>query len=185
MNAAVVPGVLLLQKQGRTMNLRISLQRVLPVILIPILLGVLPNITSAQTPGCVSPPPDLVGWWRAEADLMDSAGVNHGVSGGAVSFVPGEVGQAFAFDGTSNSYVAVPSSPSLEIGDALTIEFWVKRLRLTYPSYPYADYVVEKGGDWTGGQVNYSAALHNSSYNYCLHFVCANGWRGAGSIADT
>src|SRR5436190_7841210 len=86
----------------------------------------------AQAATCISPPPDLVAWWQAEANFSDSAGINEGINGGAVSFATGEVSQSFAFDGTPNSYIAVPSSPSLEISDVVTIEFWVKRLRLTY-----------------------------------------------------
>jgi len=82
---------------------------------------------------CVSPPSDLVGWWRAEGDFVDSVSGSQGVNQGAVTFTGAEVGQAFAFDGTSTSFVEVPDSPMLQIPDVVTLEFWVKRLRLTYP----------------------------------------------------
>src|SRR5205823_2601553 len=95
-----------------------------------------------------------------------------------VGFVAGEVGSAFSFNG-SNSFVQVPDSPSLRLTNELTIEFWVKRQRLDY-----YDYIIEKGGDWTRGVQNYAVALHIASYNYCLHFLFAGGWRGAGRIDD-
>ena len=134
-------------------------------------------------PGCVPAPTGLVGWWRAEGNANDTAGGHHGALFNGVTFAAGTVGQAFSFDGT-NAYVEVPDAPALRLTNELTIEFWVKRQRLTFPSYPYADYIVEKGGDTTGGVQNYGVALHNPAYNHCLHFTFAGGWRGAGSVAD-
>jgi hypothetical protein len=138
----------------------------------------------AQSPPCAPPPPGMVAWWRAEGDANDAANGNSGALFNGATFAPGELGQAFAFNGGSN-YVEVPDSPVLRLTNELTIEFWVKRLQLDPPSLPYADYVVEKGGDWTGGVQNYAVALHNPQYNYCLHFAFAGGWRGGGSVADT
>ena len=138
----------------------------------------------AQSLPCASPSPGMVAWWRAEGDANDAVNGNSGALFNGATFAPGEVGQAFAFNGT-NSYIEVPDSPVLRLTNELTIEFWVKRLQLDPPSFPYADYIVEKGGDWTGGVQNYAVALHNPQYNYCLHFVFAGGWRGGGSVADT
>ena len=76
----------------------------------------------------IVPPLGLVSWWRGEGDANDSAGTNNGVLQGGVAFVPGEVGQAFSFDGSSNSYVEVPDSPTLRLTNELTIECWAKRL---------------------------------------------------------
>ncbi len=139
----------------------------------------------AQPAGCVNPPPGIVGWWQGETNASDIIGGNAGGLQLGVSFAPGEVGGCFDFIGNSLSYIEVPDAPSLRLTNEVTIEFWVKRQRLTFPSFPYADYVVEKGGDFTGHQTDYAAALHNSTYNYCLHFVFAGGWRGGGSIAET
>jgi hypothetical protein len=139
----------------------------------------------AQSTNCVAPPDGLVAWWKAETNALDSAGANNGTVLPGVGYTSGEVGQAFYFNGDTNSFIEVPDSPALELTNEVTIEFWVKRLRLSFPSYPYADYIVEKGGDFTGGVQNYAVALHNPSYNYCLHFCFAGGWRGAGSVADT
>src|SRR5262249_25534481 len=127
---------------------------------------------------CVAPPAGIVAWWQAEGSFMDSAGTNYGASAGDVAFLcRGGGGQGFKFERTSTSYIEVPDSASLHLTNELTIEFWVKRLDLPDPPNSWADYIVEKGGDLTGGQVNYSVALHNASANYCLHFVFAGGWR--------
>lgn len=68
----------------------------------------------------------LVGWWRAEGNATDSIGTNNGILRGTATFGPGEVGQAFSFDGTSG-YVLVPNSPSLDtFSNSLTVELWVK-----------------------------------------------------------
>jgi hypothetical protein len=132
---------------------------------------------------CAVAPAGQIGWWRAEGNAADASGTNQGTLFGGVTFVAGKVGQAFNFDGT-NAYVEVPDSPALRLTNELTIEFWVKRQRLFFPSLPYADYVVEKGGDYTGGALNYSVALHNQQYSNCLSLVFAGGWRGAGSVSD-
>ena len=44
-----------------------------------------------------------------------------------MSFVPGQVGQAFSFNGT-NAYVGMTASSSLNVGagSGLTIEAWIK-----------------------------------------------------------
>ena len=67
------------------------------------------------------PPAGLVSWWRAEGDASDYAGTNSGIVQGAVTFVPGWVGQAFALNG-SNSYINVPSSPALKPTGPFTVE---------------------------------------------------------------
>ncbi len=83
------------------------------------------NSIPAQT-GCGPVPSGLVGWWAGEGNASDSAGVNNGVLQGAITFVPGEVGQAFSFDGTTAD-VDVPAQPDLDLGagEGITIELWI------------------------------------------------------------
>jgi len=69
-------------------------------------------------------PSGLVALWSGEGDGNDSVGGNNGVLHGDVSFAPGKVGQAFAFNGI-NAYVEVPSSANLKFSDAFTVEAWV------------------------------------------------------------
>ncbi len=83
------------------------------------------SVTAVLT---VNPPPEppigLVSWWRAENDATDFIGGNNGVVHGGTVYGPGEVGQAFSFDGSSG-YVEVPSNPNLKFTNAFTAEAWV------------------------------------------------------------
>ena len=69
----------------------------------------------------------LVSWWAGEGNANDSTGANPGVAEGAVAFVPGEVGQAFSFNGV-DADVKVRASSSLDVGlgAGLTVEAWIR-----------------------------------------------------------
>ncbi len=73
----------------------------------------------------VTAPAGLVGWWRAENDAQDSAGTNHGVLRNGAGFAAGqgEVGQAFALDGTDDC-IEIPDAPALRPA-SVTLEAWV------------------------------------------------------------
>ena len=88
-------------------------------------------------------PPGLVSWWPAECNANDIAGPNNGTLLGGVGFAPGEVGQAFLFDGVSGT-VNVPASPSLNVGTGagLTLECWIA---------PTAVAVAQPLMEWRGG----------------------------------
>ena len=87
-------------------------------------------------PTCTPAPTGLVGWWPGEGNANDVAGTNNGTLVEGVGFAPGEVGQAFSFDGVS-SYVSIPDSPLLDsLTTSITIELWLKTDQLT--------------SDWTG-----------------------------------
>ena len=45
---------------------------------------------------------DLVAWWQAEGNARDSVGNNNGTLLGGAGYGPGEVGQAFRFDGVDD-----------------------------------------------------------------------------------
>jgi len=77
---------------------------------------------------------DIVGFWHFDepqwtgitGEVKDETGVNHGTAyGGATTTSDAKYGRAGYFDG-SNDYVEVPSSESLNITDAITIELWTK-----------------------------------------------------------
>jgi hypothetical protein len=83
-------------------------------------------VLTVSTPAPV--PSGLVSWWAAEGNANDTMGLNNGTVMGSLSYTSGEVGQAFDFDG-STSYIAVPASPTLNIGAAgtgITIEGWIQ-----------------------------------------------------------
>ena len=83
-------------------------------------------LTVNPPPPCTPAPSNMVAWWRAEGNALDSVWTNNGSPVGALSYTNGEVGQAFVFDG-STSYIPVPASPSLDVGtgSGFTIECWV------------------------------------------------------------
>lgn len=86
---------------------------------------------SARTPlataqSCVPVPSGIVSWWRGERDASDHAGVNDGQEQGAVTYVPGVVGEALHFDGSDHSWVNVPHHATLNLTSGATLEFWYK-----------------------------------------------------------
>ena len=82
-------------------------------------------LTVNPAPPCAPPPLGLVGWWRGEGNCLDQAGGNNGVLQNGATFASGEIGQAFAFDG-ANDYVEIPRAPILDVGNQVTIDFWME-----------------------------------------------------------
>lgn len=78
------------------------------------------------TPACVPVPTGVVGWWRGEADALDSAGTNHGTLVNGASFTNGIVGQSFHLDGVDD-YVDVGALDGLRGADEITVMAWVKK----------------------------------------------------------
>jgi hypothetical protein len=85
--------------------------------------------------GLVGSTPGLVGYWRLGESsgtvACDYTGHDNGAYQGGVTLgLPGAIGQdtdtAIGLDG-STGQVSVPASPTLNVGDAFTIEAWVKR----------------------------------------------------------
>ena len=138
-----------------------------------------PATFRAWSADSVTPPAGLVAWWPGEGNAVDIAGTNNGALFNGVGFVPGMVGQAFSFNGT-NSYVEVPDSPSLRLTNVLSLEFWVQRQDLQVDAY-----LLNKGGDYTRGALNYGVTLNAAAYNDALAFTFAGGFRRSASIGDT
>ena len=80
--------------------------------------------TGADT--CFAAPSGLTGWWPANGNALDEAARDDGTLENGVTYAPGEVGQAFSFDGV-DGYVFVPASTNLNIGagPGLSIEGWI------------------------------------------------------------
>jgi hypothetical protein len=74
---------------------------------------------------CTPRPDGLVGWWRGEANYLDSSGGANGTPVGEVTFGPGRVGSAFVLDGNRDG-VLVGNPASLQIQN-LTLEMWIRR----------------------------------------------------------
>ena len=84
-------------------------------------------LTVLASGSCLPPAPGLVSWWQGEGNASDSSGTNNGNLVGGVTFAPGEVGQAFSFNGTS--VVQVPDAPNLNYtnNSPMSVELWVYR----------------------------------------------------------
>jgi hypothetical protein len=73
---------------------------------------------------------DLVSWWLFNegggATLFDLMGRNHGALTNAPTWAPGRTGSSLSFLSSSDQYVSVPYSTSLDLNGPLTISAWVK-----------------------------------------------------------
>jgi hypothetical protein len=89
------------------------------------------EVRAIYNPVAVAPPANLVDWWTGDGNnpttTPDIAGTNPGTLNGGVTYVPGEVGNAFSFNGASDrsNYVNIPDAPSLNSTTG-TWDFWVK-----------------------------------------------------------
>src|SRR6185369_10095896 len=87
---------------------------------------VLPLLPSAgTTPVPMTIPSDLVAWWPAEDNTIDSvSGSAATLFNGASVMKEGKVGQTFVFDGVDD-HVRIKDRPELHITGPMTIEAWV------------------------------------------------------------
>ena len=85
------------------------------------------TLTDSYSQSCYSQPTGLVSWWPAEGNASDIVGSNPGILQNGTGFGPGEVGEAFSFNGISN-YIKIPLSPSINVGTGagFTLECWIK-----------------------------------------------------------
>lgn len=83
------------------------------------------NLAILPPPPCATPAADLISWWRAESNALDSISGNSGTLFGNVSYGLGKVGQCFVFDG-QGAYVSVGNPANFRLQD-FTIDAWIKR----------------------------------------------------------
>jgi hypothetical protein len=112
------------------------------------------------------PNPNPVAWYKGEGNADDAVAGNNGVIMGAVNFVPGEVGQAFDFNGV-DSYLQVANSPALESA-TISVEAWVNA---TNPQTSGWAYILDKGDN---GFLLPSYSL-GTEVNQGLFFEVSNG----------
>ncbi|MGH8454312.1 MAG: LamG-like jellyroll fold domain-containing protein, partial [Nevskiales bacterium] len=87
--------------------------------------GVPPGDPLVQDRVCTAPPsPGMVAWYPGDGNANDIQGGHNGTLLNGAGFAPGEVGQAFSFDGVDDS-VSVADAASLNPSSAITIDAWV------------------------------------------------------------
>lgn len=75
---------------------------------------------------CTPAPSGLVAWWPADGNATDVIGNSNGTLQGDTTYAPGEVGQAFSFDGDGD-FIEIDEQANLDFGAGdFTIEAWVK-----------------------------------------------------------
>jgi Concanavalin A-like lectin/glucanases superfamily/Carboxypeptidase regulatory-like domain/PQQ enzyme repeat len=96
--------------------------------------GEIQSIYNAGSAGkcrtCTPPPANMVSWWPGDSNAQDIQGSNNGSLQGGATFAPGEVGQAFSFNGTT-AYVSVPDNANLYPSGSFTVDAWIKTSQTT------------------------------------------------------
>ena len=83
------------------------------------------SLFTAFATDCVPPPSGLVSWWPGDGNANDIQDGNNGYLG-SITFVPGEAGQAFHFDGSSWVTTANETNLSFERTNAFSIDAWIR-----------------------------------------------------------
>ena len=100
-------------------------------------------VLTVSMPSCDPAPSGLVGWWKGDGNVYDSAGTNNGVIVNA-GYTNGMVGEAFEIDpenwpvGTFNG-VLIPDSPAYILTNAFTIECWIRPRGDSYEIFTRGD----------------------------------------------
>jgi hypothetical protein len=106
-------------------------------------------LTVNPPPPCTPMPEGLIGWWRAEGDALDAAASHNGLVTNGVTFVPGEVGQAFSFNGT-NGWVSLGNWCNPQV---FSVGLWVKAAA---SQVSYANIIDNNSTDYRSWQIQYN-----------------------------
>lgn len=122
----------------------------------------------SPTPGtCLPHPSGIVSWWTGDNTANDVEGLNNGTINTGVSYVSGEVGQAFNFNG-ADGFMQTPTN-SLPTGNAdRTLSLWVKinsfQADVPDPSSPQESFFAGYGNFGSGGQTYQLGTAGNILY---------------------
>lgn len=119
---------------------------------------------------CIQPPEGQVNWWPGDGNANDIIGGKHGTLQNGATFAPGEVGQAFSFDGVDD-YVNIPA-PDFTT-NTITFTAWVNGVPVTgfsgimYSRNDPQPVGMGYGGGTTAGKLSYTWNNDNpSTYNW-------------------
>ncbi|HPY29322.1 MAG TPA: CARDB domain-containing protein [Verrucomicrobiota bacterium] len=113
-----------------------------------------------QPPECAPPPAGLVGWWPGDDHARDLApGGMHGALQGNATYAPGRVGQAFQFQGGTDSVLV--AAPIVRLTNQFTLAAWVNPATHAHEpgSAPGRAIISRVGG--AGGNNGYQLFLNN------------------------
>lgn len=125
-----------------------------------------------STAACCAPPPnDMVSWWRAEGNAVDTLGNHNGTIVGPVTFGAGEVGQSFAF----NSQLGYIDTGAIVLPETFTIDAWINPANVNSVQFIMA------------GNQSYQFALNNDALSLSVEnaensftsYITPNGVIGA------
>jgi len=117
------------------------------------------------------PTSGLIGYWPFNGNVNDSStSLNHGTIINGATFTNdrfNNADHAIQLVKSSSQYITVNHSPSLQINNAISASFWIKRNTLGGQ-----DQVLNKGGDWPSGTCNYGIAFSD----WTLVFIYNGGY---------
>ena len=111
------------------------------------------------TPSCGFPPPAMISWWKAEGNDLDSIGHNDLTDFGGVTFVAGEVGQAFNFETDQALTPGLPANLNIT-GNQVTIDGWINLNETTNQGVFF--------GKTESGQNDYTLFMLSSQLAGCI-----------------
>ncbi len=74
---------------------------------------------------CAPPNPGIVGWWPGEGNVRDVIGQSDGTLAGGAGYGSGEVGQTFAFGGSTQTFTVPAGTNWNFVNNTSSLEFWV------------------------------------------------------------
>ncbi|HYL57485.1 MAG TPA: LamG-like jellyroll fold domain-containing protein [Candidatus Acidoferrales bacterium] len=105
-----------------------SIGVVFSITIATFILQIVAQTNAGAAPVCTQPPASLVSWWPGDGNADDIWGGNNGTIENGVTFVAGEVGQAFHFDRTTSQFVQAPNASNLSFDrtNSFSIDAWVR-----------------------------------------------------------
>jgi hypothetical protein len=103
----------------------------------------------------------LIGHWDANGNALDSTGNNDGTLQGDATYVAGNDGQAFSFDGNGDS---VYIGPTLNVSSTFSLSAWINPL-----SYSGSGMIFNN-------ESSYELAVNGSTLQYAIETDAPGGW---------
>jgi len=110
---------------------------------------------------CIPATAGLIAWWSAEGNSYDNTGLHNGTMSGG-SFVAGQIGQAFHFNGISDKII-VPDDPQFALTQSMTIEGWINVNSFN------RGYILVRGNNQTGKYPYYLSVESSGTLRFYIN----------------